>query len=187
MPDGLSTKEFSFKLEYLTKNGTIQTPREIFVNAKTNLDNAVQLCSEVSHRIVKNDNFFTVSLDEMFKSLGDSKKLQWIRDVELSNVAFEIKNGDTFAPNNGDADAVLKFTEDAAGKKETTDASKAKYVKFTFQNNANHLTPETSYVATITFAPKSGSQGEYAGQVINKVTVPLKITIPSLLICCRKI
>ena len=179
MPDGLSTKEFSFKLEYLTKNGIIQTPKEIFVNAKTNLDSAVQLCSEVSHRIVKNDNFFTVSLDEMFKSLGDSKKLQWIRDVELSNVAFEIKNGNTLAPNNGDADAVLKFTEDAAGKKETTDASKAKYVKFTFQNDANHLTPETSYVATITFAPKSGSQGEYAGRVINKVTVPLKITIPS--------
>ena len=179
LPDNLSTKEFSFKLNYLTKNGTIQTPREIFVTPKTNLDAAVQLCSEVSHRIVKNDNYFTVSLDEMFKSLGDSKKLQWIRDVNLNSVAFEIKEGNTSVLNNGKADASVTFTEDADGKKATTDASKAQYVKFTFANNANHLTPETSYVATITFAPKIGSQGEYAGNVINKVTVPLKITIPA--------
>ena len=179
LPDNLSTKEFTFQLNYLTKNGTIQTPRSITVEPRTNLDSSTQLCSEYTHMIVKKDNFFVVSLDEMFKSLGDSKTLQWIRDVELSNVKFDIKDGDKLVANGGKADASIKFTEDAAGKKETTDASKAKYVKFTFANTRDHLTPETSYVATITFEPKSGAQGDYANDIINKATVPLKITIPA--------
>ena len=186
LPDNLSTKEFTFQLNYLTKNGTIQTPRNITVEPRTNLDASTQLCSEYTHPIVKKDNYFVVSLDEMFKSLGDSKTLQWIRDVDLSNntggvsvVGFEIKDGDKLVANSGKADASIKFTEDAAGKKETTDASKAKYVKFTFANTTDHLTPETSYVATVTFKPKSGAQGDYANDIINKVTVPLKITIPA--------
>ena len=182
MPDNLSTKEFSFTYNYLTKKGGSAATKKISVNAKTNLDSAVQLCSEVSHRIVKKDNYFTVSLDEMFNSLGDSKKLQWIRDVNLADdaVPFVILDGNyNAAPNGGEADATIRFTEDAEGKKETTDASKAKYVKFTFANNDSHLTPETSYVATINFKPKAGAQGEYADDVINTVTVPLKITIPA--------
>ena len=182
LPDNLSTKEFTFSINYLTKNGTMKQgdqAQKITITPRTNLDSSVQLCSEVSHRSVAEDNFFTVSLDEMFKSLGDSKKLQWVRDVDLNDVEFVIKKGNTSAPNSGKADAALTFTEDAAGEKETKEASKAKYVKFTFANNDKHLTPETSYVATITFEPKTDSQGEYAGDVINKVTVPLKITIPA--------
>ena len=186
LPDNLSTKDFTFGYNYMTKDGTIHqgtSSKQITVVPRTNLDAATQLCSEYTHPIVDNTNnanSFVVSLDEMFKSLGESKTLQWIRDVDLTtgNVKFEIKEGNDKAPNNGQADASISFTE-ADGKTATTDASKAKYVKFTFANNDNHLTPGTSYVATITFAPKSTAQGEYANDVINKATVPLKITIPA--------
>ena len=182
-PDKMTAAQLNITMHYLTKKGGAQTDVTLYANPKSTLTSGVVLCDEVAYERKKNNDFFVVSLDELWKALGTAKTADWVEDAKLTLAAADwvIVEGNSAKSQNG---VEVDYAKNANGAA-PANTGEAKYLKVAFGNPANQISGQNSelplnksYNLILNMPAKAGT--DYSGDVIGTVIIPFKLTKPDL-------
>ena len=182
-PDKMTAAELEITMHYVTKDGTQVDNKKLSANPKSTLTSGVVLCDEVAYERKKNNDFFVVSLDELWKALGTAKTADWVEDADLTLAAADwvIVEGNSAKSQNGVEVAYAKNANGAA----PANTGEAKYLKVAFGNLAQKISNQNSelplnksYNLILNMPAKTGT--DYSGDVIGTVIIPFKLSKPDL-------
>ena len=179
-PDEITTAAFKLKIHTMNLNGTVDNTRYINVKLSNKIANQV-VCEAVNHTIVadggdaaKSKNYFSVSLDEMKKALGDKLSL-WTNNVNFGQTEFQISDNPAVFSNPlalGVDPVIVKEVKDEK-QKNVTAKSDANFIKFAITNaTAASYGLDKQYYIRVTFKKS-------ATEVLNTVVIPVTFKAPA--------